>query len=117
MNANLLKSEKNKKLFSLLFADINLLPYLREKDNEMSKLYEKYGRDYFGEVKSYRAFTRLAIVYEKIEDYINAADVCAQAIQLGIVKDGTNGGMQGRLARICKKGELNLTDYINIDNI
>lgn len=54
----------------------------------------------------------LAMVYEKREDYQHAATVCTLAIQKGYTKDGTSGGMRGRLARMIKKGNLPITDQM-----
>lgn len=48
-------------------------------------------------------FQRLAIIYEKQGKYDEAIEVCKQAIQYGILRDGTQGGMQGRIARIMSK--------------
>ena len=52
----------------------------------------------------------LAMIYEKRGDYEHAANVCAFAIRSGYPKDGTDGGMRGRMARMIKKGNLPLTD-------
>lgn len=52
----------------------------------------------------------LAMIYEKRGDYERAANICAFAIRSGYPKDGTDGGMRGRMARMIKKGNLPLTD-------
>ena len=65
----------------------------------------------------YSAFPRLAIVYEKRGQYDFAANVCQKAISYGFTSDRTKGGMYGRLARICKKGKLEITNYIDISDI
>lgn len=57
----------------------------------------------------------LAMIYEKRGEYERAATICVFAIENGFAKDGTKGGMRGRLARMIKKGDLPLTD--NIKNI
>ena len=60
----------------------------------------------------------LAMVFEKRQEYENAAGICALAIENGFTADGTNGGMRGRLARMIKKGKLSLTDeYKKILNL
>ena len=52
----------------------------------------------------------LCMICEKREEYKWAASVCVSSIQKGYTKDGTKGGMRGRLARIIKKGNLPLTE-------
>lgn len=54
----------------------------------------------------------LSMVYEKREDYQRAAMVCVLAIEKGYTKDGTNGGMRGRLARMIKKGDLPISEQM-----
>ena len=54
----------------------------------------------------------LSMVYEKRGEYQRAAMVCVLAIQEGYTKDGTNGGMRGRLARMIKKGNLPISDQM-----
>ena len=55
----------------------------------------------------------LSMIYEKREEYENSAKVCVYAINNGYTSDRTKGGMRGRLARIIKKGKLQLTDEYN----
>mgnify|MGYP002855495927 CR=1 FL=1 len=52
------------------------------------------------------AYVRLAMLYEKREDYVNAIDVCVAAIKAGATADGTNGKMYGRLARMIRKSGI-----------
>lgn len=52
----------------------------------------------------------LAIIYEKNSRYSASALVCVRAIKNGYPNDGTKGGMRGRLARMIKKGKLDVTD-------
>lgn len=52
----------------------------------------------------------LAMVHEKRGDYQRAAITCLQSLQNGYTRDGTNGGMRGRLARMIKKGNLPITE-------
>ncbi len=56
------------------------------------------------------AYKTLAMVWEARGDYERAALVCVSAIQKGYTRDGTSGGMRGRLARMIKKGGLPLTE-------
>lgn len=51
----------------------------------------------------YSTFKRLAIIYEKQKRYREAIKVCENAIALDATNDGTDGGMQSRLARLKKK--------------
>lgn len=52
----------------------------------------------------------LAMVYEKNAKYSAAALACVRAIKNGYPNDGTKGGMRGRLARMIKKGKLDVTE-------
>lgn len=64
------------------------------------------------------AYVRLAMLYEKKEDYENALLICATAIKEGASLDGNRGQMQGRLARLIKKygGSVNssITDLLDL---
>lgn len=51
-------------------------------------------------------YKRLAMIREKKGDYEGAALACIQQLRLGLMDDGTKGGMCGRLARMVKKGNL-----------
>lgn len=51
----------------------------------------------------YSSFKRLAIIYEKRKEYDEAIAVCQRAIELGYFRDGTEGQMPGRIARLIKK--------------
>lgn len=55
---------------------------------------------------------RLAMVYEQLGQYDEAAKVCLYAISMGCENDGTSGGMWGRLAQQVKKGKLQVTPEI-----
>lgn len=52
---------------------------------------------------NYETFKRLAIIYEKRKEYEKAIEVCQQAIDIGFYKDGTDGQIPGRMARLYKK--------------
>lgn len=54
----------------------------------------------------------LAMLYEKRGEYQRAAMVCVLAIEKGYTKDGTSGGMRGRLARMIKKGDLPISEQM-----
>lgn len=53
---------------------------------------------------------RLAIIREKQCRFDDAAAICGKAIKLGMPDDGTKGGMRGRLAKMIKKGNLEIND-------
>jgi len=46
---------------------------------------------------------KLSVVYEKLEKYDNAIEICERAIKLGIKDTTTKGGLEGRLAILRKK--------------
>ena len=70
-------------------------------------------KDYFTEeciirkqeinLPTYPSYKHLAMIYEKQERYDFAIETCINAIKLGFLRDGTTGGMQGRLAKLLKK--------------
>lgn len=62
------------------------------------------------EFKSSPVLKTLAMVYEKRGEFERAATICVMAIESGFPADGTAGGMRGRLARMIKKGGLELTE-------
>lgn len=49
------------------------------------------------------AFKRLAMIYEKQERYEDAISICKDALLACAHRDGSKGGMKGRLARMLKK--------------
>lgn len=69
-------------------------------------LWDKYER---GIPNSSSAYKRLSMIREKRGDYEGAALACIQQLRLGVDGDGTKGGMRGRLARMVKKGSLEIT--------
>lgn len=77
---------------------------LNLKIREKREYYEQAKFDQAPEMKT------LSMVYEKRGEYDQAALVCAMAVDSGFPADGTAGGMRGRLARMIKKGNLELTD-------
>lgn len=54
-------------------------------------------------IPTFDSFKRLAIIYEKRKEYQKAIDVCQKAIDIGFYKDGTDGQIPGRIARLYKK--------------
>lgn len=54
---------------------------------------------------SYPSFKQLCIIYEKRNELDQAIEICQHSISLGLLHDGTEGGMEQRLKRlISKKG-------------
>ena len=96
------------KLIERCSAAIELDDFIREK------------RDYYDSAKyEYcEPYKILSMVHEKRGDYQRAAITCVLAIQNGYTKDGTSGGMRGRLARMIKKGNLpiseNMKEILNL---
>lgn len=58
------------------------------------------------------AYVRLAMLYERQQDYEKAIDVCVEAIHVGAVNDGNKGKMYGRLARLIKKSGITVDDEV-----
>lgn len=56
------------------------------------------------------AYVRLAMLYEKREDYKSGIDICVEAIRHGAINDGSKGKMYGRLARLIKKSGIEPTE-------
>lgn len=52
------------------------------------------------------AYKRLAMLYEKQENYKEAIGVCVEAIEAGAYNDGSAGKMYGRLARLIRKSGI-----------
>lgn len=55
---------------------------------------------------------RLAMIREKQGRYEDAAMACKMALDLNMPQDGTAGGMRGRLARMVKKANMEITPEI-----
>lgn len=75
--------------------------------------------EYGQEIKSYPSFTRLAIIYEKREQYEEAVNVCTQAL---ICDFDDNGSIYPRLARLLIKTsgmtvEEHLNQYIDSEEV
>ena len=56
------------------------------------------------------AYVRLAMLYEKREDYELGSAVCIEAINKGAINDNSKGKMYGRLARLIKKSRIEPTE-------
>lgn len=71
----------------------------------------KYG---FGGEMPFRvpAYVRLAMLYEKQENYEKAINICVEAIRAGATNDGNKGKMYGRLARLIRKSGITVSDDI-----
>lgn len=66
---------------------------------------------------SFPTFKRLAIIYEKQKKYDEAIAVCQRAVELGFIKDGTNGQMPGRIARLLRKKNNELKKIKPVEDI
>lgn len=64
---------------------------------------EYYNEPIENHLPLYDSFKRLSIIYEKRKEYIKAIEICQQAITIGFYKDGTDGQLPGRIARLYKK--------------
>lgn len=62
------------------------------------------------ELPHYSSFEKSAKLLEKLNQYEYAINICIYALKLGFTKDGSKGGLKGRLARLLKKyNKLNNT--------
>lgn len=96
-------SDVMEKVISMCVEDLKLASDVirYQKEWDMLQLHELHDSYY------YSTFKRLAIIYEKQKRYQEAIEVCEDAIALDATHDGTDGGMQARLARLKKKLEKN----------
>ena len=79
-------------LIELCYFDISLAERLKD-----------YWLKAWKELPNYETFKRLAIIFEKRKEYDKAIEICVQAIETGFTKDGTDGQMYGRLAKLISK--------------
>jgi len=91
-------SNEMQKVIELCIKDIELAPLFKEYWINNARIFETPEA-----LPPYPTFKRLAIIYEKQKEYQKAINVCNYAIQLGFYKDGTDGQLPGRLARLIKK--------------
>lgn len=87
---------------------------LCKKDIALAPMFKEYWvkdcilRNQEPTLPDYVSYKRLSMIYEKQRDYFLAIMTCVDAVKLGYLRDGTNSGMQGRLARLIKKNnEIN----------
>lgn len=80
------------------------------RDNiELKKQLDKKWEEYkYHDIYTY-AYQRIAMIYEKQGKYDLAAQACIDAINDGFIRDQTSGGMPARLARMIKRGNLEMT--------
>ena len=57
-------------------------------------------------------YVRLAMLYEKQENYKEAIDICIKAIKIGAYDDHSKGKMYGRLARLIRKSGIEVSPEI-----
>lgn len=98
INQNNIFNNETEKCIQLCNEDISIAPILKEYFTE-----ECIIRKQEINLPTYSSFKNLAMIYEKQEKYDLAIDACINAIKLGFLRDGTTGGMQGRLAKLIKK--------------
>lgn len=101
-NVSSFSSEAGDRLLDRCVEGVNMENYLSEKWAYYDSAKHEYSEPH----------KMLSMIYEKRGDYQRAASVCVLAIQKGFTKDGTNGGMRGRLARMIKKGNLPISDQM-----
>lgn len=58
------------------------------------------------------AFVRLAMLYEKQQEYEKGINVCVDAIRSGAYEDNSKGKMYGRLARLINKSGITVDQNI-----
>lgn len=75
--------------------------------NSLGKQYKDYDSPL-----SVPAYKRLSMLYEKQGKYKEAYEVCIEAIQAGVERDGTKAGFKGRAARMIKKSGITPDDEI-----
>lgn len=76
------------------------------QDISLAERLGNYWKYAWKELPQYETFKRLAIIYEKRKEYPLAIDVCVSAIHLGYIKDGSDGQMYGRLAKLLRKSGI-----------
>lgn len=100
-NLDLLKSKEAQIFEQLCINNKNAFIQMVEFD-------KKYNEDYKTPPHA-PAFVRLAMLYEKQEQWEKAIDICIEAIRNGADDDHSKGKMYGRLARMIKKSGINPT--------
>lgn len=108
---NRIRSEKSeKRLIQLCKKDISIAhsfnrAYRKKAAEEANriKMTKAERKRYVALPKSYPAFVKLAVIYERNKDYSKAITVCRKAIQAGYPDDDTQGGMKARIERLKEK--------------
>lgn len=77
--------------------------YFLIKDCQLARDVRRYYESEGIEELKYPSFKRLAMIYEKREEYDKAIDICNQAIERGFTDDGTANGMTGRIEKLTIK--------------
>lgn len=98
-NMDAYNTESGDKFISMCEKYISMVP-------ELLPYWEKYE---YGTLYA-MPYTRLAMVYEKREDFYNAAQVCVRSINDGLPNDGPKSTMRNRLSRMIKKGKFEPTE-------
>ncbi len=82
----------------------NIVDYMRFKE-----ACQPYGEEMPSSVPAYK---RLAMIYEKQCRYEEGIEVCVAAIKNGVYDDGEKGKMRGRLARLIRKYNDNVSEEV-----
>ncbi len=88
-------------VIDLCYQDIELAPMIKEFQIEMNRIFHENEED--RKLPQYQSFSRLAIIYEKQGNFEKGIEICNIALRLGYTRDGTQGGMRGRMARLIRK--------------
>lgn len=85
--------------------DFELIPDVLEFYRKEKKIYNKYGIERPDYTACPYSVKRMLIIMEKMNKYDDALILCQWALDHGLTRDGTEGGIIGRMARINKKRE------------
>ena len=95
LNSGGLHSPEMEEVIALCLEDIKLAPDFCD--------YCYGGRKSNKALPGYDTFSMLADIYEHRGEYTEAMEICQQAMQYGLIKDSSRGGIPGRLLRLRKK--------------
>ena len=99
----------------------NLKTFTGEQAQQLESLciqniseYKQYVQYYDGIEPPHHApaFVRLAMLYEKQQEYEKGINVCVDAIRSGAYEDNSKGKMYGRLARLINKSGITVDQNI-----
>lgn len=93
-------TDKMENVISLCLKDIELAPYFLEYNKKEAK---SYGVSLKSWIPNFPTFKKLAIIYEKQGKYLEAIEICKQAISLGFNNDDTRDGLLGRIQKLEQK--------------